>query len=344
MVERAHVHVAGGEIVSVERSHQDDDVGCESVRGHATPGFVDAVCHVGLDGGAVERALALTPELRAIDAFEPRRADVRALARGGTTALGVVATAANVSAGRCGAVAIGATGTTDVLASAGPHVFAFRSPALGNGRVPATSAGARALLTAAFAGRLWRTPAEADPPTAPEALEYLAALRREPVLVHVSDADSARAAAETLRGASLAPTFVGLHGTELDPVATARLGAPCVVTGLGYGDSVQRLRLPGALAALGVSVGLSTGSSDVRGPSLRDMLALAVANGLPTDAAVPAVTSAPAKALGVAHRVGTVAAGRRADLLVFDDWPWRPAARITHRTSAGRLRARGESR
>jgi imidazolonepropionase-like amidohydrolase len=43
---------------------------------------------------------------------------------------------------------------------------------------------------------------------------------------------------------------------------------------------------------------------------------------------VPAVTSVAARALGVERRIGTVAAGRDADLVAFAGEPWEPSSQV----------------
>ena len=56
-------------------------------------------------------------------------------------------------------------------------------------------------------------------------------------------------------------------------------------------------------------------------------LSLAVAHGLPADAALAAVTGRAAATLGVADQVGRVAQGLRADLVVLDGEPWEMRSR-----------------
>ena len=78
-----------------------------------------------------------------------------------------------------------------------------------------------------------------------------------------------------------------------------------------------RFTLPSALAKAGIKFAIaSTGSSDLR--NLPYEAGVASAYGLPRDEALRAVTLNPAEILGVADRVGSIEAGKIADLVVTD--------------------------
>ncbi len=332
------VAIDDGRFVSVGRDAPPAGANVRDLSQHVgCPGFIDAVTQLGLDGGAAETSEALTPDVRAADAFDGHSKDLAAATAAGTTCVGLSPSPSNVAAGR-GAVAVqGADGRWELLERNGPPVFAFVPPALSAGRVPSTVAGARALLGAAFEGRRWRTPGESDPPVRDAALDMLAALRDGPALVHADSAAAARVAVETIGGRGLTPTLVGLRRGHIDPVALAALETPCIITALDPEDSVALLELPGRLARAGVDVTLSSGSPARHPNSLRLAMALAVARGLPTSHAVPAVTGRAARALGVADRIGRVAEGLRADLVVFDGEPWEPSTRIVLVVAGGRI-------
>jgi len=298
---------------------------------------VDSVTQTGLDGGAAESPEALTPDVRAADAFDVRHPDLLPMVRAGTTSIGLLPAPANVAAGASSAAALRADGSAEILTRQGPPVFAFQAPALGTARVPATAAGARAVLEAAFAGRAWATSGEGQIPARPSAIDLLAALKSGPTLVYADVPESARVAVETLKVRGLSPTLVGLRAAWKDPTVVADLGVPCVIVGLGTGDPVGLLRMPGKLAAAGATVSFATGAPSRSPRSLRLSLALAVANGFPAEQAVAAVTSRAAAALGVSDRVGRVAEGLRADLLVFDGDPWELRSRVLLSLAGGRV-------
>ncbi len=338
VIENAYILVEGDRFVTAGTDAPPKGVRVRTIaNGVALPGLVDAVTALGLDGAAAESADALTPGVRAADAFDGEHRSLRAALRGGTTTVGLLPAPANLVAGRAAAASIDADGTATLLTRRGPQVFSFRSPALSASRVPATLAGARAVLTAAFAGRPWRTPTEIDPPVREGALRVMSALWREQVLVYVDTPESAQIAAETLAPRGLRPTFVGLTRAADDPAGVAGIGAPCIVSGLDAEDALYVLALPGRLARAGVAVAITSGAPARPADSLRNALALAVAAGLPEDSAVPSVTNVAARSLGVAHRVGRVAEGLRADLLVMDGEPWEPRSRVLLHLSGGRI-------
>jgi len=75
----------------------------------------------------------------------------------------------------------------------------------------------------------------------------------------------------------------------------------------------------GLLHQAGIPIALSTFSS--RGRSVAAEAIVAWAHGLPREAALTAVTADAARILGVEDRVGTIAAGLDADLVIWDAHP-----------------------
>lgn len=303
---------------------------------HAAPGFVDGFTRLGLQGGAAEDVEVLTPLVRASDAFDASDPALRGLAAEGVTTIGFGPEPGNVAAGSAGAARLGGDRAEAVL-SDGPMTFSFTRAALRADRVPATLAGARRLLEAAFAGSPWTAAGERAPPVRGDALAALRDLR--PGLAHAwcDTPASARAAVETLRAKRLEPVLVGLRDCAAEPDALASLGAACVVTALRPEDPLALLALPARLHAKGVPVSISTGAPDRSPRSMRLALSLAVAAGLPGEAALSAATSAPARALGLGDRVGRVAPRLDADLVVTDGPPWEVRSRVLLVLSAGRV-------
>src|SRR5262249_42658259 len=75
------------------------------------------------------------------------------------------------------------------------------------------------------------------------------------------------------------------------------------------------LNLAGTLHEAGIPIALTGGK-------LLDQARLAARFGLPKDAALAAITATPAKLLGVDARIGTIAAGRDADLVALSGDPF----------------------
>ena len=72
----------------------------------------------------------------------------------------------------------------------------------------------------------------------------------------------------------------------------------------------------------GVPVALSAHSGYGSGNTLAEQATYARRGGLPFDAALAAVTTVPATLMGVSDRVGTIAAGRDADLVLWNGTPF----------------------
>jgi imidazolonepropionase-like amidohydrolase len=103
------------------------------------------------------------------------------------------------------------------------------------------------------------------------------------------------------------------------------------------GDETTRRSLPARLHAAGVPFALVSGdgAGAVR-ESLRLRAARAVAEGLPREAAIAAITTTPARILGLDDRYG-LAVGRSADLVLYDGDPLAYATRVIAVIAAGEV-------
>lgn len=117
-------------------------------------------------------------------------------------------------------------------------------------------------------------------------------------------------------------------------------GARCLVAGaLGLPGPDQRydaaFQNPARLHAAGVPFALVTlGKENVR--QLGHHAGMAAAFGLPRDVALESVTLAPATLLGVADRLGSLDAGKRADVIVTDGDPLELRSHVRYEFIAGR--------
>ncbi|MGL5097560.1 MAG: amidohydrolase family protein, partial [Planctomycetia bacterium] len=208
---------------------------------------------------------------------------------------------------------------------------------------------AELFVTAAHYHRL-KTEAEArrspPPPTDPR-LEALGPYvkKSQPTAFHANSVAELRAALRltkrlgvrgVLVGARDAAAIVGeIKAAEVavayGPVAAGRahLYAPYDV---GY-------RTPGLLYDNKIPFCLVSGGL-IETADLRADAALAVAYGLPPEAAMEAVTLAPAKIFGVDGQTGSIAVGRRADLLLTDGDPLQPTTKVRGLWIGGRLSSR----
>lgn len=94
-------------------------------------------------------------------------------------------------------------------------------------------------------------------------------------------------------------------------------------TGEPWGFDALRARDDAAaiLHAAGVALVISAGATDLGTTRLRQEAGLAVAYGLPRAAALAAITQAPARLFGIDGQVGTVAVGKRANLVLWSGDP-----------------------
>jgi imidazolonepropionase-like amidohydrolase len=84
-----------------------------------------------------------------------------------------------------------------------------------------------------------------------------------------------------------------------------------------------RLDAAAILARAGVrfAIGGDGASQNHNARNITQAAGIAVANGLPWDEALRALTLAPAEMYGIAGRVGSLEAGKRADLVIWNDDP-----------------------
>jgi imidazolonepropionase-like amidohydrolase len=149
-------------------------------------------------------------------------------------------------------------------------------------------------------------------------------------LVHIERAADIR---ELIRFARANPSLkFAIHGGAeawlvANELATAKI--PVILDPLvNLPDRMERLaaRLDNAvlLNRAGVKFAIAPGPGTVDAHQARLVLQLAgnaVANGLPWDAAFAAVTKTPAEIFGVGADLGTLSAGRTADVVVWDGDP-----------------------
>jgi imidazolonepropionase-like amidohydrolase len=196
-------------------------------------------------------------------------------------------------------------------------------------RRPTTRMGALAVLRDAWLlGRLAGTKAE----DGDHAALARAAAGEIPVRALARHAEDLRTILRLREELGIAPVVEGVAEGYRVAARLAEAKVGCVVgpvawpvTGRGPEATEPALDNAGALHRAGVALALTAGG-DAAG--LRDQAALAARYGLPRAEALRAVTSRAAELCGVADRVGTLAAGRDADLVAFDGDPLEPSSRV----------------
>jgi imidazolonepropionase-like amidohydrolase len=274
----------------------------EFPHGVAAPGFVDPVTALGASGDLAETARAFTPEVQAADAFDADHSDFRKAAAGGITTVGLSPSSSNVVGGHLAIVRTsGEQGLALLAAGSGPLRFALTNAAFDFERAPTSRMGALPQLREMLAGDKLKAAG--------------------PCLVDATTPDEIRIALETFGAAGRQVALLRPNGAiePDDGVADLFKGttALAVVGPFSLSASMRTLALPQTLTSRGVAVAFTAGGHPA---SLRLTAALAVRGGLPADKALQGLTAVPARVLGL-DDCGSLEAGKRADLLVFDGDP-----------------------
>jgi imidazolonepropionase-like amidohydrolase len=164
---------------------------------------------------------------------------------------------------------------------------------------------------------------------------------RLPLVIEVHRAADIQAALRLGREEKLTLILTGCEEgwTVAADIAAAKV--PVVVSALpnlprSFEALTARLDNAALLAKAGVKIALSPRArSEHISRTLRLEAGNAVANGLPWDVALAAITRHPAEIFGVAKEVGTLAPGGSADLVVWSGDPFEPLTRPRHVFIAG---------
>jgi imidazolonepropionase-like amidohydrolase len=317
------------------------------------PGFIDAHAHLGVHeegegwaGSDVnEMTEPNTAHVRAVDAINPAEQGFRDAIEGGVLAANVNPGSGNPIGGQT--VALKCWGrTVDTMVLRQPSGL---KSALGENpkrvygdrkQTPQTRLGTAGVLRDAFtqAGNYlarWADPEPTKPPERDLKLEALAkVLRREiPWRQHCHRADDIATAMRIAE--EFGYELVIDHGTEAHLIADliAEREIPVIIGPLFTSRSKVELRNrslanPGKLAAAGVTIAITTDHPVVPIGFLIHQATLAVKEGLDRDVALQAVTINPARIMGVADRLGSIAPGKDADLCIWSGDPLDVMSRV----------------
>ena len=336
------VLVAGGRILAVgPAASVTVPPGIEVLQAQVvTPGLVDARATVGLSGilnvphdqDQLEKSSAIQPELRAIDAFNPREELVAYLRNHGITTVHTGHGPGALVSGQTMVVkTAGRTVEKDTLVPLAMIACTLGDGARGGGKSPGTRAKSIAMLREELikARESLARRKEGDPPVTDLKLEAMQkVLRREvPLLV------SAHRAIDILGALRVADEFqlrIVLDGAaeahlvldELRAAAVPVIPHPTMARSSGELANAT-MRLPRILADATIPFAIQSGY-EAYVPKTRVVLfeaGVATAYGLPPERALAAITIDAARLVGVADRVGSLEPGKDADLALFDGDP-----------------------
>lgn len=319
----------------------------DAAGGWVLPGLVEAHCHIGISEERVggvgddcnELVTPLTPSLRAVDAVNPMdSAFHNALAAGITTVM-TGPGSANVVGGQFVALKTHGRNIAEmVLRERAALKVAFgENPKTnygGKGNAPATRMAIAAMLREALnkardylnekqaaqkAGRSFKVDYQQE--------AYLPVLRGEiPLKAHVHRADDILTAIRIAKEFGLKMTLD--HCTEGHLIAreVAASGFPAIVgPSLASRSKVEvenlDFKTAGVLRKVGVEVAICSDHPVTLIQYLPIYAGLAAREGLGQAGALRAITAGAARILGVDHRVGTLQAGKDADIAIFSGNP-----------------------
>ena len=313
---------------------------------YATPGFVDPHTHIGLwadgerddTGDGNEETDPVTPHLRALDAVNPVDPCFAEACRAGVTSVAAGPGSANVLGGQFLAMKTHGKSLKTMLikeplamkAAFGEnpkHVYGS------NGKRPGTRMGTAAVLREAFyeAREYMEKRAGKDADKRPafnlknEALAMV--LRRELLLkMHAHRADDILTAIRLVKEFDLRASVE--HCTEghliADELREAGVG---VILGPLLCDRSKpelknlTMKAPAILHRAGVKFALMTDHGVIPEQYLPVEAGLCVREGLPEMEALRAITINAAEVIGLSERIGSLAPGKDADVVLFDGHP-----------------------
>jgi imidazolonepropionase-like amidohydrolase len=337
LVEGEFIHQVGKDILIPEGSTV-----IEAWGKYICPGFIDSHTHIGLEeeiyrveGDDVnETSHPITPYLQAVDGINFMDLAFTDALRGGVTRTMCMPGSANILGGQ-------AVFLKTLAASMGDMIY--RNPwglkaALGENpkrvygsqkKTPKTRMANASLLREAFS--IARSLMDKDDLKARELYRNSAifkVLRKEmPLLLHVHRAD------DILTSLRIKDEFdidmLLQHGTEAVLVAeelvkrdVAVFLGPLLVNRAKVEMKEVAFKNAALLAARGVKFSFITDHPVIPIEHLRVCAALAVREGLDEEIALQAITSIPAQLLQVDQELGSIKAGKRADLVVFNGHPF----------------------
>jgi imidazolonepropionase-like amidohydrolase len=318
------------------------------------PGFIDLHSHIG--GTDInDMVYPLNPGLRVLDNIRPNNPLLRrAVAGGVTTILFLPGSGTNMSG--FGALMKTAGDTVEDCLVRFPGALKIAqggNPERGGGDLGLDRMGMNWLIRNALKeGKSytvsWDDYLTGKKSRAPEKnprLEYFRGLfhRRYPVIVHTQGYPLLASTLRILHDELGLWVVIG-HGCfdayRLAPEAAAR-GVPVISGPRGFRFDPENGRFEGQAAQWylgGVKeLGLNTDAAVVPEEELVFQASMAVRLGLPPEAALPAITIVPARAMGIEKRVGSIEPGKDADLVIWTGDPLDVRSYVTQSVVNGRL-------
>lgn len=354
IIEEGSVLIKDGKIIEVGKNINipADVRGIDASTCIVTPGLIDSHSHLGLgpSGGVTddnEMSNPCTPQLRIIDSIHPEGMEPHSFSFRDAVSQGVTTVIArpgsgNVIGGQSAALKLRG-GTVDDMILVFPAdmkmAMGRKGYYAGKGVLPVTKMGTAYIVRNAMVEamdykktlELYKKKKEKDQTAKPPERDLkkeamLMVLDREiPVHIHCSPVD------DILTAVRLADEFnfykLSLaHAEESYKVADelAKRGIVVVVGPrmITFDDDDNLINIAGYLVKHGVEINIMTDADVVQQEFLRFQATIAIKYGLAPEEALRAITINPAKLIGMENRVGSIEAGKDADLVIFDGDPF----------------------
>ena len=315
----------------------------------ATPGFVDAHCHMGMLATGTdydlyacnEAADPILPQLRAVDGFDPRSESFKTAYKGGVTTIATGPGSGNIIGGQF-AVFKTAGGTIEkslvkapaaMKAAFGQNPMRFYGQAQKRG--PYTRMGIaaqlREFLTEArnYAKGKEENEEGKKPPYNEKYEAMLPVLRREmPMKIHAHRVDDMETAIRLCEEFGLRFTLDHCTQGHIDPAALVGKAEGMIVGPFLYVADKQEVEdvsfsTAAALHKAGLKVAIASDWPIIPMELFPLQAGLSLRDGLSEEDVWKMITVNPAEILGIADRVGTIEEGKDADIVLFNGNPLR---------------------
>lgn len=328
------------------------------------PGFIDAHCHIGMweegigfegaDGN--EMTDPITPHLRAIDAINPRDEAFPNAIKGGVTTAATGPGSANVIGGSFSVIKLHGERIDDMILVenlAMKCAFGENPKRVYNDKkmMPSTRMGTAAKLRETLAKAVeYRNKKVAAGDDASKLPAYdmkleamLPVVNKEiPLKAHAHRADDIFTSIRIAKEFDVKLTLE--HCTEGHLIAEhlAKEGYPAII-GPSFGNkskfelNQKTFDTPGVLHKAGVKIAIMTDSPVIPLEYLPMAAALAHKAGLDEMEALKCITINPAEILGVADRIGSIEAGKDADIVIWEGHPFDLQAKVDYAFVDGKV-------
>ena len=352
----ADIMIENGKIVKIGTDLNADGAEIIDAAGlNVYPGFVEAHCHIGLDGYGIgyeghdynEMNDSVAPHLRAIDAINPFDPCMKMAAEAGVTCFATGPGSANVLGGTFVAIKPVGTCVDDMIVkdSVAMKCAFGENPkrcyqTKGISSRMTTAANLRNALKKADLYKAKVEAADGDASKLPAFDEKCEALipvlnKEMPLKAHAHQANDILTALRVAKEANVNVTLEHVTEGHLIVNELVRANVPLAVgPTLGHATKWElqnkTWETPGVLAKAGCHVSIITDAPVIPLHYLPLCAAQAVKAGMDEFAALQAITINPAEHIGIADRVGSIEEGKDADLVIMVGSPFDMDSKIKH--------------